>query len=115
MNSQGHLFVKPNQIELNRTVEPADRPRLGMQAMKIYERLKWGPVTTSELSKMAAQYGARIKEIREMLAASGLTVDMVKRDPAGNNLYKIRPFHGSNYERELMARQIKHRKKGTMV
>jgi hypothetical protein len=112
--SQLHLFVKqyPKPFEVNRSVAESDRPRLCRQALVIYRRLQAGSITTDELSRLAAQYNARLKEIRNWLRPQGLTVDIAFHSDTGNNHYEIRPFHGSRYEAELMSRQRKMIKEG---
>jgi hypothetical protein len=42
-----------------------------------------------------------------MLADRGMTVDCMFRGKDGNNRYELRPFAGSKYQAELMARQAK--------
>jgi len=92
-------------LKHNVSVPRADRRRLGRQAMAIYSILKAGPVWTEQLGIIAKQYNARIKEIRDWLREFGMTVDCTYRGDDGNNRYELRPFHGSNYQRHLMAKQ----------
>ena len=84
------------------------RPRLKRQAEAIYAALKRGPLWTNDLRAMVAQYNARIKEIRKFLMPQGVTIDMTAKGKDGNNRYELRPFAGSRYQAELMARQ-KHK------
>ena len=93
------MDVRPNP-----SVTRTEIRRLKHQADEIYMRLRKGPVWTSELSFIAKQYNARIKEIREMLRDSGMTVDCTFKGRDGNNRYEIRPIHGSNYQKSLMKR-----------
>lgn len=83
------------------------RPRFKRQAQAIYAALKRGPLWTNDLRSMVAQYNARIRELRTWLAKSGMTVDMTAKGKDGNNRYEIKPFAGSRYEAELMAKQRK--------
>jgi hypothetical protein len=115
MKQQLHLFVKPNRIEPNRTVAEADRPRLSRQAREILSLLRQGPIRTSELAAIGRQYNARLREVRDFLRPDGQTVDMIERDPGGNNRYAIRPFHGSWYEAELMKKQVKFSTEGVVI
>ena len=107
--AQLHLFAPPapKGPRLNPSVGQADKTRLTAQARRIYQRLQEGPVSTGELAGMAAQYNARIKELRDYLRDFGLTVDRVSHNPRGDNRYILRSFHGSNYEKTLMAKGIR--------
>jgi hypothetical protein len=95
----------------NATVPAAIAPRLKHQAQAIYSALKRGPLWTNDLRAMAAQYNARLKEIREMLRKSGMTIDVTAKGRDGNNRYALRPFAGSRYQAERMARQKKNSSK----
>ena len=99
--------VSAAAVVVNPSVARADQKRLKHQADVILDRLKAGPVWTSELVSIARQYNARIKEVREMLAERGMTVDCTFRGKDGNNRYELRPIAGSKYQAELMARQAK--------
>jgi hypothetical protein len=98
----------PTQIQVNATVPAQIAPRLKRQAQAIYAALKHGPLWTNDLRAMAAQYNARIRELREWLAASGQTIDVTAKGRDGNNRYELRPLAGSRYQAEQMARQAKH-------
>jgi len=75
--------------------------------------LRAGPVWTNELSAIAKQYNARINEIRKILLDEGKTVDITAKGKHGNNRYEIRPFHGSKYQKYLMAKQANKTTKDT--
>jgi hypothetical protein len=92
------------EIPENISVQRADRKRIKPQTTEIYERLKRGPVWTNELAGIGKQYNARIKELRNFLSASCMTVDMTFQGPDGNNRYEIKPLAGSNYQKQLIAR-----------
>lgn len=95
-------------LNCNRTVPDADCRRLKRQAVEIYEALAAGPKWTFELLRIACQYNARIKELRDWLAEFGLTIDCIEHDSGGNNLYKITDLHGSNYQQMQMAKSRRH-------
>jgi len=94
-------------LKVNRTVPSADSARLKRQAVAVYKALLDGPKWTFELLRIACQYNARIKELRDWLAEFGLTIDCIEHAESGNNLYKITDFHGSNYQEMLMAKSRK--------
>jgi hypothetical protein len=96
------------QIQVNPSVPAAIAPRLKHQAQAIYAALKRGPLWTRDLRAMAAQYNARIRELREWLADSGMTIDVTAKGRDGNNRYELRPLAGSRYQAELMKRQSKN-------
>jgi len=104
-------------LKTNRTVPEAETARLKKQTVAIYRALQAGPKWTFELLKIACQYNARIKELRDWLAEFGMTIDAIEHEQSGNNLYKITELHGSGYQASLMAkgrklkvkRQIKKR------
>jgi len=79
---------KKNQIN------PYDKPRLNRQCQKILKIFKdHGEVSTGQLRMVAAQYGARIYELRR----SGYDIEMFHRGANGNNYYRInrvRPVQG---------------------
>ena len=83
------------------------RPRLKRQAAAILAALRRGPLWTNDLRAMAAQYNARIKELRAHLREFGQTIDMTAKGKDGNNRFELRPFAGSRYQAELMAKQSK--------
>lgn len=94
----------PSAIVVNPSVPAADTARLTRQAIAVYRRLIEGPVTTGELSNLAAQYNARIKELRDWLRPAGWTVDKIRSQTQANNTYAIRPFAGSKYQAMLMRK-----------
>lgn len=106
----GNLQTEPSRrlSEVNVTVAKDEKPRFKHQAAEILKRLRKRPVWTHELRDIAAQYNARIREIREQLMPLGETVDRTAKGGDGNNCYEIRPFHGSKYEAYLMAKQRKN-------
>lgn len=83
------------------------QPRLKRQAEAILTALRRGPLWTNDLRAMVAQYNARLKELRDFLRSQGQTIDMTAKGKDGNNKYELRPFAGSRYQAELMARQQK--------
>jgi hypothetical protein len=93
------------RITVNPSVPIETAPRLKKQAKHILAALKRGPLWTNDLRSMAAQYNARIKELRDRLQEFGLTVDMTAKGKDGNNRYELKPFAGSRYQAELMAKQ----------
>lgn len=92
-------------LPVNSTVPIEMAPRLKRQAQAIYRALQAGPLWTRNLRAMAAQYNARIKELRDYLRELGETIDVTAKGKDGNNRYELRPFAGSRYEAELMKRQ----------
>ena len=103
------LFDRPKRIEppFNRTVTQADLSRLGRQVRLIYERLQEGPVCVNWLKTVAAQYNARINELRHWLREFGWTIDLVTRRADGNNVYQLVPWQGSREQARQMAKQAK--------
>jgi hypothetical protein len=109
-NLQHAQRTPPNAVRPNASVPVEIRPRIKRQAATILAALRRGPLWTNDLRSMVAQYNARIKELRVYLYREfGTTVDMTARGRDGNNRYELRPFAGSRYEAELMARQSKRR------
>lgn len=100
---------KTERIAPNPSAPVEIRPRLKRQAEAIYAALERGPLWTNDLRAMVAQYNARIRELRQWLAKSGMTVDMTYKGKDGNNRYEIKPFAGSRYQAGLMARQARHK------
>lgn len=99
-----------NGLTVNPSVEASQRAHLKAQAVAIYKRLLDGPVTTGELVEMAAQYNARIKELREWLYPMGWTVDKISSNTQANNRYAIKPLFGSKYQRLQMRKSARHRR-----
>jgi len=96
-------------LRTNITVPVEMSPRLKRQTQAIYRALQAGPLWTRNLRAMAAQYNARIKELRDYLREFGETIDVTAKGKDGNNRFELRPFAGSRYEAELMTRQTKRR------
>ena len=94
--------IAPPDAALNVTVVDGDRLRLGRQSRAIYEALRAGPVDVHWLKGIAAQYNARLHELRAWLRPTGWTVDLIEQRDDGNNLYKLVPYAGSREQ----ARQI---------
>lgn len=103
-----NLGQTSSTVTPNPSVPAEIGPRLKRQAQAIYAALKRGPLCTNDLRSMAAQYNARIRELREWLAESGMTIDVTAKGKDGNNRYELRAFAGSRYQAELMARQKKN-------
>src|SRR5262245_45936086 len=66
-DKQGYMFPLPDYI-----IQPRDPnvpeeaiARLSAQCKAILERMKEGPVTNTELSKMALKYTGRISDLRK--------------------------------------------------
>jgi len=97
-------------LRVNRTVPDAETARLKKQAVAVYNRLREGPAWTFELLRIACQYNARIKELRDWLAGFGMTIDCIEHEQSGNNLYKITELHGSGYQASLMAKGRKKKR-----
>ena len=94
-------------IPPNVSVADGDRRRLGRQARVIYEALRSGPVDVHWMKDVAAQYNARLYELRAWLRDAGWTVDLIEQRPDGNNLYKLVPYSGSREQARQMARSAK--------
>ena len=61
----------------NPTVEEQDKPRLAGNRKRIIERLREGPATNAELSKIGGlRFGARIQELRK----AGWDIEQSRRD-----------------------------------
>ena len=102
------LFDKPKApagLQPNRSVTKADWSRLKQQTQAVYHRLLEGPITTGELSNIAPQYNARIKELRDWLREFGLTVEKISSAGQANNTYAIRRFEGSKYQAMQMRKK----------
>jgi hypothetical protein len=82
------------EILLNPSVEVEDERRLSRQAREMYllfvARYRIGlVVSTSDLREIAAQYNARLYEVRRALVARGLCIDLVRKGMGGQNYYAI--------------------------
>lgn len=100
------LLSELSGLLLNPSVETADETRLSKQAICVWGLFSNGtgryrPVWTQELRAAAAQYSARLWEIRNWLKDFGLTIDCVERDSYGNHKFIVTELAGSNYERLL--------------
>jgi len=101
-----------DELLLNPSVHDKDSDRLSKQAVKIWELFcPDGPghyvsVWTSELAKIALQYGARLNELRHWLMGFGLTIDCRENDSHGNHKYIVTSFKGSNYQRLLRKKGL---------
>lgn len=56
---------EPRRVELNSTVSDEDAPRLGKQHHAILDRLREGPATNIELSRIGQRFGARLEELKK--------------------------------------------------
>lgn len=103
------LFDKPAPPDaaLNVTVAAGDRLRLGRQSRVIYQALRAGPVDVHWMKGIAAQYNARLHELRAWLRPAGWTVDLIEQRADGNNRYKLVPYAGSREQARQMARSAK--------
>jgi hypothetical protein len=109
---QSNKQLSLEKLYVNRTVgrsaSPEEQKRQislkRQQSKNIYAALKKGPLTTNQLRSYAAQYNTRIKELRDWLRNSGMTIDCIPQK-GGNNIYKLCPFAGSRYQAELMRKQ----------
>jgi hypothetical protein len=82
--SQGTLFDafhEPIIPVRDRNVVDDDKPRLTGQNAAILERLKHGPATNDELSRIARKYTSRISDLR----AAGYRITC-EREPGGDGL-----------------------------
>lgn len=98
-----------DELLLNPSVSDKDLPRLSKQSEGIWEIFcagpnRYRPVWTSQLRIAAAQYFARINELRTWLRRYGLTIDVTGKNDNGNHRYEVRTFEGSNYQRLLLKR-----------
>lgn len=67
---------------------PEEQSRLQTQSARILQRLREGPVTGSELLKLAPRFGARIKDLRK----AGYRITLVERDyKTGRTVYALEP------------------------
>jgi len=90
------------EILLNPSVPADEELRLSVQALKIWGIFRRGlPVFTSQLSKVACQYNARLNEVRQALMKFDLTIDLTHKSRFGNNTYEIVRFQGSKYQKHL--------------
>jgi len=100
------------ELRLNPSVPTADEKRLSKQALKIWALFcpdggtHYVAVWTEEMRKIAAQYQARLSELRAWLAEAGLTIDRTQKSERGNHKYIVRELRGSNYERLLKKRGV---------
>lgn len=76
-------------------VHHADRARLSRQSAAIVERLRRGPATNDELSRIARKYTSRVSDIR----AAGCDVRLVRRFASGLTWYAL-------FENERMVGQF---------
>jgi len=111
MNERQMLLTELNGLLLNPSVGDADIGRLSAQAVKVWGLFSNGnggyrAVWTSELRAAAAQYMARLTEIRFWLVNFGLTIDRVDHDNRGNNKYIVTELEGSRYAKLLRRRGI---------
>ena len=96
-----------DQAKLNLSVKKDDVSRLGRQSRAIYEQLRRGPMNVQGLKTIAAQYNARINELRKWLRNFGWTIDLSERRSDGNNLYKLVPWDGSKEQARQLQRAIR--------
>lgn len=99
------------ELLLNPSVPAEDERRLSAQAVRVWqlfvdEQNDFRQVTTNQLRAEAAQYNARLNEIRTWLKDSGLTIDIVAKDLYGGYRYEVREFEGSKYQRLLRKRGL---------
>lgn len=105
------LLTELDSLLLNPSVGDADIERLSRQAIKVWGLFSNGnggyrAVGTQELRAAAAQYSARIWELRNYLKDFGLTIDCLERDSHGNHKFVVTQLEGSNYEKRLKRRGI---------
>lgn len=66
-------------------LDPAEKPRLDKQCLKILRLMIEGPATNAQLSQIALRYSARIFDIR---TKAGITIKIRERNrEIGVNLY----------------------------
>lgn len=66
-----------------------ERIRLSKQAKRVLDRLREGPATNSELSKIALSYTRRISDLKE----AGHKVEIIRKQKNGLNTYAIVGVH----------------------
>jgi len=101
-----------SELLLNSSVRSEDELGLGRQQVAIWrlfckvedDRVRYEQVWTRQLRHAAAQYQARLSELRKWLIEYGLTIDCTGRGVAGDNRYEIVPLQGSRYEKRLKLR-----------
>lgn len=119
MSPTGQLTF--DDIRVNPSVSAIDEDRLSAKAWEVYKLFRDGVVHTIDLifprgiicpyccrwfrpfrgMHVNCQYNARVNEVRQVLRALGLTIDLVKEGEGGNNTYKIVRFEGSRYQEHL--------------
>lgn len=68
-------------------------PRLSQQCEAIFDVLRRGPATNSELAQISLKYTGRISEIRRALRPIGLSVEVTQRDrTTGLTVYELVRF-----------------------
>ena len=74
-------------IAVNKTVDPAETPRLSKQCATMLERLRQGPATNHELARIGLKYTSRISDLR----AAGYDIQIVgKNTETGERTYALR-------------------------
>jgi len=91
-----------NHIPLNSSVAVEDEARLSNQAQQILQYFREArrlgmKVTTRCLTRIAAQYNARLYEVRRYLIPQGFCIDLVRGGPDGNNEYQMVPLDQSKF------------------
>ncbi len=95
MNTGQPLFDQP--IRINSSVRPEDESRLSRLAQEILVLfLRERTVTTSQLMQIAAQYNARLYEVRRHLIPLGWRIDRVG-GRGGQNTCKLVPLDESEF------------------
>ncbi len=89
-------------ILLNPSVEPEDETRLSGQAQRILQlfvtaRRDSRLVANVELISIAAQYNARLFEVRRFLVKHGFCIDLLRRDRGGICWYGMVPIDESTF------------------
>lgn len=102
------------ELTLNPSVDRQAADRLGRQQRTIWRlferresgRVRYVPVSTNQLRQAAAQYCARINELRTWLRNYNLTIDKTRHDRFGNHTYVVRDFEGSQYQQLLQKKGL---------
>lgn len=105
------LLTELDSLLLNPSVTDEDIGRLSAQAVKVWGLFSNGSgryraVWTNELRAAAAQYSARLWEVRNYLKDFGLTIDCVDRDSHGNHKFVVTDLEGSRYAKLLKRRGV---------
>lgn len=77
--------VRPKLTPRDRKVSTSEAPRLVGQNLQILELLKQGPVTNTELVKIALKYTSRLSDLR----AAGYVIECIREKSSGISIYRL--------------------------